>query len=82
MGKLSEKWVPRIFTPNQNVTSLNISRGPFARLQCNPENFLKGVVEIWVRYFGPESKYAVETSTNDSSKLHPQHDYGIGCFGL
>ena len=59
MRKLLARWVPRMLTPDQKLTRLQISRQLLDRFQADPADFTKRLVtqdETWVHHFDPESK--------------------------
>lgn len=52
MSKFWARWFPRMLTPAQKLTKLNISRKHLTDYQRNSENYLRSIVtqdEIWLK---------------------------------
>jgi len=59
MRKLSARWVPRLLTPDQKRTRLNISQQCLDQFQRNPAEFLRRFItvdETWIHHYTPEMK--------------------------
>ena len=59
MSKVSDRWVPRLLTPDQKLTRLVMSEANFARFEADPDRFVERFLtqdECWVHRFEPETK--------------------------
>ena len=58
MSKVSSRWVPRMFTPEQKACRQQFSEENLDMLRANPENFSRIIIrdKTWVHHHDPETK--------------------------
>lgn len=59
MTKVSARWVPRLLTPDQKRTRLDMSRENLELFEADPDGFIERFLtmdECWVHHFEPETK--------------------------
>ena len=59
MSKVLARWVPRLLTPDQELTRLVMSEANLAIFEADPDRFVERFLtqdECWVHHFEPETK--------------------------